>query len=408
MTTVCLGQDFTPPPGPSADGLTPNFPVPQNQQPNFPPSGPSSDSLNPEFPSRAGQSPDLGVPPYHGSWPPSAATLPEQPPVTPGPNPDFPAKSNNFEQPDDMMGFGGRGGMGAFGNAMNPTDSIRYAAIWFPSVPVQGQPTDFEMVREDFSFTHPLWKDSLNALSLSGGVRNELIQTDAVLPGTGQSVPSEFWGVNLGLHYSRQLDDGWITGGGVSIGSASDHPFAGIHEMNVGMNAMLRIPQGDHNAWLFTLAYSPMGELAFPVPGVAFSWNPTPQFHANIGLPFMVMWKPTDDWQFQASYMLLRTVHIKAQYRFTEHLRAFAAYDWANESYILLDSPETNDRFFIYDQRVSMGLQLSVVKNWTASVSSGFIFDRYLFEGTSSTSSSANQVYLGSGPFVALNFGGRF
>ncbi len=128
--------------------------------------------------------------------------------------------------------------------------------------------------------------------------------------------------------------------------------------MNIGMNAMLRIPQGDHNAWLFTLSYSPMGELAFPVPGVAFSWNPTPQFHANIGLPFMVMWRPTDDWQFQASYMLLRTVHVKAQYRITDRLRAFAAYDWANESYILLDSPEMNDRFFIYDQRASLGLAI--------------------------------------------------
>ena len=58
-----------------------------------------------------------------------------------------------------------------------------------------------------------------------------------------------------------------------------------------------------------------MGELNFPVPGVAFSWNPSPQFHANIGLPLMVMWRPTDDWQFQASYMLIRTIHIKAQYR---------------------------------------------------------------------------------------------
>ena len=98
------------------------------------------------------------------------------------------------------------------------------------------------------------------------------------------------------------------------------------------MNAMLRIPQGEHNAWLFTLSYSPMGELNFPVPGVAFSWNPSPEFHANIGLPLMVMWRPTDDWQFQASYMLLRTIHVKAQYRLTGSLRAFAAYDWSNES----------------------------------------------------------------------------
>ena len=307
-----------------------------------------------------------------------------------------------------MMGVGGRGGIGGFGGGMNPSESVRYATIWTPVVPVQGQATDFEMIRQDLSFTHPLWKDSLNALSLTGGVRNELIETDAILPNTGQAVPSELWGVNLGLRYSRQLDDGWITGGGVSIGSASDHPFATIHEMNVGMNAMLRIPQGEHNAWLFTLSYSPMGELAFPVPGVAYSWNPSPQFHANIGLPLMISWRPTDELQFQASYMLLRTIHVKAQYRFTHWLSAFAAYDWSNESYILLDSPDVNDRFYIYDQRVSLGLQTSFLQHFTASVSGGFIFDRYLFEGTSSTSSSADQVYLGSGPFAALNLGVRY
>lgn len=294
------------------------------------------------------------------------------------------------------------------GGGMHPTDSVRYSTIWTPAVPVQGQATDFELIRQDFSFTHPLWKDPLNALSLTGGVRNELIDTDAILPNTGQGVPSELWGVNLGLRYNRQLDDGWITGGGVSIGSASDHPFATIHEVNVGMNAMLRIPQGEHNAWLLTLSYSPMGELAFPVPGVAFSWNPSPQFHANIGLPLMVIWRPTDEWQFQASYMLLRTVHVKAQYRITHWLSAFAAYDWSNESYMLLDSPDVNDRFFMYDQRASLGLQTSFLQHFTASVSSGFIFDRYMFEGTSSTATNADRVYLGNGPFAALNLGVRY
>ena len=55
------------------------------------------------------------------------------------------------------------GGMGWRG--MNPFDSVRYSVIWFPNVPVQGQATDLQMVGENLSFTHPLWKDSLNALS---------------------------------------------------------------------------------------------------------------------------------------------------------------------------------------------------------------------------------------------------
>ena len=301
--------------------------------------------------------------------------------------------------------------MGSIGGGMNPSDSVRYSVLWFPSVPVQGQPTDLEMVGENLSFTHPLWKDSLNALSFSGGVRNELFETAAILPDSGQPLPSDLWGINLGLRYNRQLNDGWIVGGGVSIGSASDRPFASIHEMNVGMNAMLRIPQGEHNAWIFTLMYAPMGELNFPVPGVAFSWNPSPQFHANIGLPLMVMWRPTDDWQFQASYMLIRTIHVKAQYRLADWLRAFAAYDWSNESYLLVDRPDptdANDRFYIYDQRVSLGLQVSLLRQWTGSVSAGYVFDRYMFEGTSLNPSSADRVDLGSGPFAALNLGVRF
>ena len=286
------------------------------------------------------------------------------------PGPDFSGRDAAARPPEDMMGFGnfwGGGGMEGFGGGFLPADSFRYGAIWFPTVPVRGQPTNFEMVGQNLSFTHPLWTDPLNAWSISGGVCNRLIETEAILPDTGQPIPSELWNVNLGLRYCRQLADGWTAGGGVSIGSASDHPFDNIGVMNVGMNAMLRIPQGENNAWVFSLMYSPTGQLNFPVPGVAYNWNPLPQFHAMIGLPSMMIWRPSEDWQIQASYMLISTIHVKAQYRLGERLSAFAAYDWSNEAYSLLDRPEADDRFFIYDQRVSIGVQMSLVRGWTAS-----------------------------------------
>ncbi len=130
--------------------------------------------------------------------------------------------------------------MGGFGGLAAPVDSMRYGVIWFPTVAVHAQATNFEMVGQDFSFTHPLWTSPGSALSIAGGVCNRLIDTDAVLPGLGQPIPADLWNVNLGLRNFRQLGDGWLAGGGVSIGSASDHPFAGIAEMNVGVNAMLK------------------------------------------------------------------------------------------------------------------------------------------------------------------------
>jgi hypothetical protein len=304
--------------------------------------------------------------------------------------------------------FGGRGGMGGFGS-LHPVDSLRYGEIWFPSVPVRGQATQFEMLGEDLSFSHPLWTDPLDTLSLFGGVRNCMTDTAAILPDTGQAFPEHLWNVNLGLRYARQLSNGWTAGGGVSVGSASDHPFASIREMYFGLNAMLRIPQGEHNAWIFSLMYSPTSELAFPLPGVAFSYNPSPEFHANIGLPLLVLWRPSEQWQFQASYMLLRTVHVKATYRFTPQFSAFAAYDWCNEEYSLLDRPEENDRFFMYDQRVSLGLQSAFARHWTASLAGGYVFDRYAFQGTSSTTANAfDRIDFGNGPFMSVNVGVRY
>ena len=204
MASACLGQDFTPPPGPPGPGFSippnqqpgPGFAIPPNQQPD---PGAPVPVPGPGFSIPPNQQPNFGppVPQPRPFVPPNAdgqagkpdvpAAGSDQPPVTAGAGHNSQENGNGGEF-GDMMGFGGREGMGGFGGGMNPVDSVRYAVIWFPNVPVEGQATDFEMVGEDLSFTHPLWKDSLNALSLSGGVRNQLFETDAILPDTGQAV----------------------------------------------------------------------------------------------------------------------------------------------------------------------------------------------------------------------------
>ena len=37
-----------------------------------------------------------------------------------------------------------------------------------------------------------------------------------------------------------------------------------------------------------------MSEIQFPIPSVSYSYNPSDQFHVNIGLPFLFIYKPTD------------------------------------------------------------------------------------------------------------------
>ena len=92
-------------------------------------------------------------------------------------------------------GFGGMGmGMGmGMGSGLGGQGPINYRTFWFPTEPVKGQAANWEMVGQDFSFAYPLWVDSPNRLMLTAGVRNRLIDTDAILPDSHQPYPSELW-----------------------------------------------------------------------------------------------------------------------------------------------------------------------------------------------------------------------
>ena len=61
--------------------------------------------------------------------------------------------------------------------------------FWFPNEPVKGQATDWGMVGQDFTLAYPLWVDLPNRLMITAGVRNRLIDTDAILPDSHQPYP---------------------------------------------------------------------------------------------------------------------------------------------------------------------------------------------------------------------------
>jgi hypothetical protein len=343
-------------------------------------------------PAGQGEPPSLGAP---------VATLPAAP--APPPEAQPPQKNLSLDPP----------AQGPFSNLMGPTvghlqPRADYRVTWFPEEPVKGQPTTLAEERQDFSFICPLWQDAANEWSASIHVRSELFQTNAILPTTGQPFPDNLWDVRLGASYRHLFDNGWVAGGGVSVGSASDKPFHGYDEMSMGVNAFLRIPQGEHNAWLFTLAYSPNSELAFPVPGVAFLWQPTDCLRVNVGLPFALMYRPVDDLTLELSYMLVRTVHARATYRACDKVRIYTGYDWMNESYFLADREDLRDRFFYYDQRVTGGMQYFLNRQALFDLSAGYTFDRFYFEGRQYSDQNRNRVDVGAGPFLSLRFQWKF
>jgi hypothetical protein len=248
----------------------------------------------------------------------------------------------------------------------------------------------------------PIWQECPDEWMASLGARGEWFHTHAFLPTTGQAFPDDLWNLRASTSYRHQFDNEWIAGATVSVGSASDRPFHSINEMTSGVNAFLRIPSGEHNAWLFSLAYSPTNELNFPIPGAAYVYQPSDRFRMNIGLPFLLYYRPVEDLTLDLSYMLLRTVHARATYRVCSYLRCYVGFDWENESYFLAYRPDNNDRFFYYDKRLAGGLQMPLHPQVMLDFSAGYIFDRFYFEGRSYSDRDFNRLDVGNGPYASI------
>jgi hypothetical protein len=341
---------------------------------------------------------------------PSGAIAPGYIPNAPGGLSEEPLPSpqvSSEESAPKPLGPDGPGGIAGFSPVFNPLVGHAFVRwddrlTWFPNESVKSQPTSLGYVEDDFGVSFPVWQNLVDEFTGAVNVRGEFFHTHAILLDTNQPFPEELWNVRLSGMYRHLFDNGWIAGGTLSIGSASDKPFDKIDVMTVGINTFLRIPQGEHNAWLLTLSYSPTSELPFPVPGVAYIWQPSDRFRMNIGLPFQVWYRPLDDLTFDFSYMLLRTVHARATYRCCAPVRAYVGFDWSNESYFLVDRPADNDRFFYYDKRLTGGVQVLLGPHALLDCSAGYVFDRFYFEGQNYNDRNFNSIDVGNGPFAAI------
>jgi hypothetical protein len=300
-----------------------------------------------------------------------------------------------------MGGPGGGSGMG---------QGPGYAALWVPQQKVDGTNQQLGTLRQDLNLGFPLWIDGPDRLMLTGGIASLNFLGDRFqLKDSMRTLPDQFWNIRLGLMYMHRFENGWQGMFMANIGSASDQPFQSTREMQLSTIGSLRVPSGERNAWLFSVMYSPTNELRFPIPGVAFQWNPSDAFQMSLGIPFSFRWKPTPDTYWQASYMPLRNINTEFGWKIHDGpVTVFGGFSWANESYFLADRIDSQERLFLYSKNLGGGLKYQLLQRLQLELSGGYAFDRFLFTGNRYQDNSNDRLGLGSGPFGRLAFRLKF
>jgi hypothetical protein len=186
------------------------------------------------------------------------------------------------------------------------------------------------------------------------------------------------------------------------VGSASDEPFASLDEVTVRGTAFLRVPQGERNAWLFTLNYSNYSEelAGLPIPGINYVYSPSDRFTLVIGFPINMMeWRPIEKLTVQLIYLPVRTARARLTYQLFRPLRVYAGFDWDHDWYLRADRDVKSHRLFYYEKRLTGGLRFDL-RHVGFELSGGYAFDRFYFEGERYKNRNENRIDVHDGPFV--------
>ncbi len=296
----------------------------------------------------------------------------------------------------ESLGFGGR------------NSGPSYGADWYPTN--SRGTTEMSQLRQNLSAGMPVWKRDGDSIIMTIGVRNSLYDTNAVFAESGMLFPEELWNINFGTMFLRKFDNGASGMLTINVGSASDRPFASIDEMTFGFIALLQTPaRNERDKWQYMLFYSPVGNFNFPVPGLAYQWNPNETLQMAIGIPFSLKWRPTERWLIELNYLPVLTITAKASYEWAKNRWLYLGYESFQETYLLADRTEADDRFVGFEQRLIGGVRWDVGKRGTLDIHAGYAFDRYFGTGQNQIGGGLeDELDLPSGAFVGANFSLRF
>ena len=284
-------------------------------------------------------------------------------------------------------------------------------ATWYPTQSTDQPGTSMTIERNYFQAAVPVYHNESDTVVFTSHLDEMNINTNAILPTTLQSFPSQLYNIAFGTNLFHQFENGYVGGLVLDVGSASDVPFHSSNEILASGTAFLLMPQDDRNAWFVGVNASTNSQVLFglPIPGGGYFYNPSDNFQAIIGFPFSVVnWKPSQNWQLQYVYAFLTTMHARAVYQPTDKWQLYGGFDWTNENWRRVDRPINQDHFFYYEKRLATGLLWWFKPNVGLELSGGWAFDRYFTETDGFQLVGINTVHIGSGPFMSAQIDVRF
>lgn len=253
--------------------------------------------------------------------------------------------------------------LGGMGMGAAPFTMVSYGGSF------TGQTPSLQQHRLNLSL--PVYKEEKSNVSVFAGA-GWLHFSEPVTLTSGVPMPANFYRLEGGGHYSRQLEDQHHFGLRLSAGSASDTPFATLKDMTFTLIGSYGFPSGEKGRWLLTLFVSNNNSFAnyIPIPGFIY-FHKTETFTGMFGLPFAsIQWNPISLWAITLS---LFGPALSAEIAYGERTgwQGALGFQWNQMTYLRHGRGTDEDRFFLDEKKAFATLRFIF-----AELQAGYAFGR--------------------------------
>jgi hypothetical protein len=262
-----------------------------------------------------------------------------------------------------------------------------------------------------FRANYVLLKGDRDTVQANARIQRFHLGEDLPLAGSPVPVPHNLWTMDAGLGYMHRLESGGDLGLNVSGGSNSDRPFNSRHELNLSVTGLYRLPVDPLHAWIFSLSYAVARSFAGgrPFPGIAyFVRNPDANIQMLIGIPTLIAWQPTADWNFRLLYIFPTHMSAEASYRFYSSFKAHVGFDWLSQAWLRADRPDPGNRLIFDQKKATAGVRFPIGEDFMLDLFGGYAFDQKIFEARSIFAHNVTKTDLAPGTFLEAEVGYRF
>jgi hypothetical protein len=260
------------------------------------------------------------------------------------------------------------------------------------------------IMQNGLSFSTPLSKSEGSSLALAG-------RADEMKINPARGDISGLYDFEMGLTYTRILEERrmWAVTG--SYGSASDKPFYSPDESTLGLTALYMKPASETDTWLFLVNYSNNRPILnnIPLPGFAYFYNPSKEFRGVFGVPFaMVTWKFIDDWSINFFTLIPWVIKGSLNYSISGPLQVYLGWDFSQKTYLLADRAQKEDRLFYDEKKFFLGLKSPISQEVAFEIEAGHAFDRSFFVAENYEQDPSNPLEIGNAFYIKTVLSARF